>query len=111
MSDPYEDEGARSNAFDEIVQPLFDHWGRQHRVAPDAEATSAFVDRVFSRGDRIVILREDKKESGTDGDVYMQLSRDFDMFRKTESYIKGAPVFLVSVWGTSGDLSSYGCPI
>ncbi|KAF4588882.1 hypothetical protein EYR40_010437 [Pleurotus pulmonarius] len=101
MSDPYEDEGARSNAFDEIVQPLFDHWGRQHRVAPDAEASSAFVDRVFSRGGRIVILREDKKESGTDGDVYMQLSRDFDMFRKTQSYIKGAPVFLVSVWGAT----------
>lgn len=105
MSDPCEDEGARSNAFDEIVKPLFDNWGRQHRVAPDAEVTSALVDRVFSRGGRIVVLREDKKESGANGDVYMQLSRDFDMFRKTESDIKGAPVFLVGVWGTSGHMS------
>ncbi|KAG9217932.1 hypothetical protein CCMSSC00406_0008573 [Pleurotus cornucopiae] len=101
MSDPYEDKGARSNAFDEIVKPLFDHWGSQHRIAPNAEVTSARVDRVLTQGGRIVILREDKNEGGAGGDVYMQLSRDFDMFRKTEGGVEGAPVFLVGVWGAA----------
>ncbi|KAF9493912.1 hypothetical protein BDN71DRAFT_1508111 [Pleurotus eryngii] len=99
MSDSYGSEAARSDAFDRIVKPLFSRWNNQEEIRPKIELTSAMVDRVLTYG-WIVVLREDKNEGGTGSDVYMQHSRDFDLFHKTENVVVGASAFLVGVWGS-----------
>jgi hypothetical protein len=99
MSHPFPDELARSSEFDNCVRPLFDAWYSQHHLAP-AGGRTAIVNRTISSANNVIVLfREDRREMGTGDDAYMQLARDYDVYRKTIKPSDGCPAFLVSVWG------------
>ncbi|KAG9224424.1 hypothetical protein CCMSSC00406_0009466 [Pleurotus cornucopiae] len=100
MGDAFADESARSQAFDRCTQELFGHWQSQRHLAPRSEACSGHVDRTLESPARLIfVLREDKKDIGQGGEVYMQVARDYDMYRQDSDAIGGAPAFLVCVQG------------
>ncbi|KAF4571739.1 hypothetical protein EYR40_008263 [Pleurotus pulmonarius] len=100
MGDAFADKSARSQAFDRCTQELFGHWQSQRHLVPRSEACSAHVDRTLESPARLIfVLREDKTDIGQGGEVYMQVARDYDMYRQDSDAIGGAPAFLVCVQG------------
>ncbi|KAL0955366.1 hypothetical protein HGRIS_001614 [Hohenbuehelia grisea] len=100
MGDAFADESARSQEFDRCTSQLFGIWQSQHHLAPRSEACSGYVDRTLESTARTIItFREDKKDIGDGGEVYMQVARDYDMYRQGCDTIGGAPAFLICVLG------------
>ncbi|KAL0947855.1 hypothetical protein HGRIS_013917 [Hohenbuehelia grisea] len=100
MGDAFSDESARSQEFDRCTSQLFGIWQSQHHLASRSEACSGYVDRTLESTARTIItFREDKKDIGDGGEVYMQVARDYDMYRQGCDTIDGAPAFLICVLG------------
>ncbi|KAF4562916.1 hypothetical protein EYR36_003349 [Pleurotus pulmonarius] len=99
MGDAF-DESARSQAFDRCTYELFGPWQSQHHLAPPSEACSGYVHRTLESTARTIItFREDKKDIGDGGEVYMQVAREYDMYRQGCDTVGGAPAFLLCVLG------------
>ncbi|KAG8919148.1 hypothetical protein FRC02_001857 [Tulasnella sp. 418] len=107
MGNSFPDEKARQQRFDECIDSLIGSkkWQRQYTINSKNESRTAIVDRCLIMNDVLCIIREDKVEIGEGNDVYMQVSRDFQMYI---SYLRGessplldhgAPTFLVCVFG------------
>ncbi|KAF9492315.1 hypothetical protein BDN71DRAFT_1215711 [Pleurotus eryngii] len=102
MGDAFADESARSQEFDRCTQGLFGHWQSQRHLAPRSEACSGHIHRTLESPARLIFaLREDKKDIGQGGEVYMQVARDYGMYRRDSGAVGGAPAFLVCVQGVS----------
>ncbi|KAG9042544.1 hypothetical protein FS837_010740 [Tulasnella sp. UAMH 9824] len=107
MPDHFAKENDRSKAFDKCLKPIFPlkSWHAQVPIDPETERHEAKVDRTYELDGMILIIREDKLESGTGYDVYMQIARDYQLFvKKTNEddparVKQGAPVFLLCLLG------------
>ena len=116
MGDTYEDGNDinRTVAFNRCVHTLFPsrRWKMDILANSTSEKWSGTIDAVFSQDtfSAPVILRQDKREMGRDGDSYMEITRLYHMYVKTlqekkdEPHVQaalahGAPMFLLCIQG------------
>ena len=83
MGDSFENKNERSKAFDYCVSGIFPTSTVEMRYILTKDSNYSQVDRAILEGGIAVALREDKLEPGSgDSDVYMQISRDYDLLVK-----------------------------
>ncbi|KAG8942215.1 hypothetical protein FRC03_003504, partial [Tulasnella sp. 419] len=107
MGNSFENEKARQKSFDQCIDSLFGtkDWRQQYTIDSKNEKCTAIVDRCLFVNDMLCIIREAKVDIGLGNDVYMQVSRDFQMYisylhEERSTLLKyGAPTFLVCVFG------------
>ncbi|KAG8948555.1 hypothetical protein FRC03_000684, partial [Tulasnella sp. 419] len=107
MGNSFKDEKARQKSFDQCIDSLFGtkDWRRQYTIDSENEMRTAIVNCCLFVNDVLCIIREDKVDIGLGNDVYMQVSRDFQMYisylrEERSALLKyGAPTFLVCVFG------------
>jgi len=111
MGDSFKNERKRSKVFDSCVVGLFEKWDKEHVLQPEKSRCFGKADRVILEDNVVIAIRESKWEVGHEGsDVYMQISRDYDLLvrvlvESTETAAinflsHGAPCFLICVLGT-----------
>lgn len=73
-------EAIRANVFFNSTKELYgvDFWEQYHLSSPD-KSTAATTYGALVKGDLVLALWEVKAESGSGGDSYMQLMRDYDI--------------------------------
>ena len=120
MGNPFETETKRTKDFNTCLGPLFasNCWTMQVSVDPSSEQCNGVIDAAFrfhysDPSAVAIVLREDKREPGSDGDPYMQIARGYHLYakaledRKVEPAVNtvlshGAPMFLLCVQGEVG---------
>ena len=100
MGDIFENENARSEAFDRAMDDFLPGVDGARNLQGDQ--VSGEASRVYRVGGTLWAIREDKADTGKGGDAFIQGARDFDMAcEKMESngITPDTPVFLLSVMG------------
>lgn len=99
-----EEAPSRTIVFDNCVASLFSEYDEMQTPNKDGPD---FLNASYSIDGILCIIREDKMEPGDDGDAYMQIARDFQLYvsylqKKKDPQIleDGAPTFLRCISGT-----------
>ncbi|KAG8896261.1 hypothetical protein FRC00_006191, partial [Tulasnella sp. 408] len=93
--------------FDKCLDPILSHqsWRKGVHIQGETEHLGGHVGRIYEQDGVVCILREDKVETGTGDDVYMQASRSYQLYvegvrNENPTLIKqGAPAFLLCLLG------------
>lgn len=107
MPNYFAKEADRSEMFDECLDPILPHrsWRKGVHLQGKSEHLGGHVGRIYEQDGVVCILRQDKVETGTGDDVYMQASRTYQLYvesvhNENPTLIKqGAPVFLLCLLG------------
>jgi hypothetical protein len=100
MGDIFENEDARSEAFDKALDGFLPGVDGARNLHGDQ--VSGEAGRVYRVGGTCWAIREDKVDMGKGGDAYIQGARDFDMACEkmdVNGIAPDTPVFLLSVMG------------
>jgi hypothetical protein len=100
MGEIFENEDARSEAFDKAMDGFFPGVDGARNLHGDQ--VSGEAGRVYRVGGTCWAIREDKVDMGKGGDGYIQGARDFDMACEkmdANGIAPDTPVFLLSVMG------------
>ena len=103
MGDCFDDEGARSHAFLQAIEPLFSQWITTQEAKSKGAATFTRADVTISINGTTLVLIEIK--NGKNGDAYMQACRGYEMTtqeltEKNPNFVAcGAPTFILCLNG------------
>ena len=115
MGEAFEDERARSKAFDECVSGVLKKGVVERYLKPTLLGRCGKVDRCIEEANIPIALREDKLEFGHGGsDAYMKIARCYDLVvevltddstkdsnsNASNFLTQGAPCFLICLIGT-----------
>ncbi|KAG8946954.1 hypothetical protein FRC04_011249 [Tulasnella sp. 424] len=107
MPNNFDIESDRGKVFDKCLDPILPllSWRSEVRIEAPTELRTGQAGRTYEPNGVVLILREDKLETGTGDDVYMQVSRVYQLYvekvRGKDSSLleQGVPVFLLCVLG------------
>ncbi|KAG8912542.1 hypothetical protein FRC00_004298, partial [Tulasnella sp. 408] len=82
MPNHFATEADRSEMFDTCLDPILPHqsWRKGVHIRGKTEHLGGHVGRIYEQDGLACILREDKVETGTGDDVYMQVSRSYQLY-------------------------------
>ncbi|KAG8949110.1 hypothetical protein FRC04_009056 [Tulasnella sp. 424] len=107
MPNNFDTEYDRGQVFDKCLDPILPNssWHEKLHLSAPTELRSGNAGRAYVLDGIVRILREDKVETGTGDDAYMQLSRVYQLYvesvRKKNAplFDQGVPVILLCVLG------------
>ncbi|KAG8926669.1 hypothetical protein FRC01_008522 [Tulasnella sp. 417] len=114
MPDHFTAGSDRGELFDKCLHPIFPHswWRKEVYMSAPTELRPGKAGRAFELDGVVGIFREDKVETGTGDDAYMQVSRVYQLYvekvrnEKPSLLGQGAPVFLLCPCGGFYDTKS-----